>query len=132
MSKSLIGAALTGIAAVAVWTGVSAQSTTPLIVDVAEPALSETGAEGKYLFDANCAACHGANGSGSDQGPPLIHRIYHPGHHGDMSFYMAVREGTRAHHWSFGDMPAQPQVSPGDIPAIILYIREVQAENGIR
>ncbi len=132
MNRSLIGAMLAGIAAVAAWTAVGAQSTTPLIVDVAEPALSETAAEGKYLYDGNCAHCHGASGSGSDQGPPLIHRIYHPGHHGDMSFYLAVREGTKAHHWSFGDMPSQPQVSPGDIPAIILYIREVQAENGIR
>ena len=132
MNKPLAGAALAGIAAVAVWTGVSAQSTAPLIVEVAEPRLSETAAEGKTLFDTNCAACHGASGSGSDQGPPLIHRIYVSSHHGDMSFYMAVRQGTPAHHWSFGDMPAQPQVSPGDIPAIILYIREVQAENGIR
>ncbi len=132
MHKSPIGAALAGIAAVAAWTTVAAQSTTPLIVDVAEPRLSETAAAGKELFDNECSACHGASGSGSEYGPPLIHRIYHSGHHGDMSFYLAVRKGTQAHHWDFGDMPPQPQVRPGDIPAIILYIREVQAANGIR
>jgi mono/diheme cytochrome c family protein len=124
---------IAAFAGAAIWTAaVQAQMTGVLIVEVAEPRLSETGAAGKKLFDAECAACHGASGSGSDQGPPLIHRIYHPGHHGDLSFYRAVREGTRAHHWSFGDMAPQPQVRPADIPAIIRYIREVQAANGIR
>ncbi len=129
MRKTAIIAALAGAT---IWTAVQAQVMGPLIVEVAEPNLSETGAAGKKIFDANCAACHGAAGSGSDKGPPLIHRIYHPGHHGDMSFYRAVRQGTRAHHWAFGDMAPQPQVSPGDIPAVIRYIREVQAENGIK
>lgn len=134
MGKSLVLGAL-ALGAV-VWSGAQApgqaQGVGPLIVEVAEPRLSEQAQAGKTLFDANCASCHGPSGSGSEQGPPLIYRIYHPGHHGDMSFYIAVRKGTRAHHWSFGDMPPQPQVAPGDIPAIIRYIREVQEENGIR
>ena len=129
MRKILIAIAL---AAVGMWTAVQAQIMGPLIVEVAEPNLSETGAAGKVLFDANCAVCHGANGSGTEKGPPLIHRIYHPNHHGDMAFYRAVRQGTRAHHWNFGDMAPLPQVKPDDIPSIIRYIREVQAENGIR
>ena len=129
MRKAVIVVALAGAG---VWTAVQAQISGVVIVEVAEPNLSEKGAAGKILFDANCAGCHGASGSGTDQGPPLIHRIYHPGHHGDMSFYIAVRQGTRAHHWTFGDMAPQPQVSPEDIPSIIRYIREVQAENGIR
>lgn len=132
MNRSPILTALAIFAGAAAWTAVQAQVMGPLIVDVAEPRLSETAAAGKELFDNECSACHGASGSGSEYGPPLIHRIYHPGHHGDMSFYLAVRKGTQAHHWDFGDMPPQPQVRPGDIPAIILYIREVQAANGIR
>lgn len=66
-------------------------------------------------------------------GPPLVHKIYEPSHHGDMSFIMAVRNGVRAHHWRFGDMPAQTdaKLTDGEIGAVIAYIRELQRENGI-
>lgn len=47
----------------------------PASVDVTVPELSETAATGQSLFAANCAACHGRNVAGSDEGPPLIHPI---------------------------------------------------------
>lgn len=47
------------------------------------PGLTAAARDGRDLFDANCAACHGENATGSDKGPPLIHRIYEPSHHGD-------------------------------------------------
>jgi mono/diheme cytochrome c family protein len=94
--------------------------------------LSEQAQTGKLAFDAVCAACHGVNGSGKDGfGPPLIHKIYEPSHHGDMSFFMAVQNGVRAHHWRFGDMPAQDGLTRGDVSNIIAYVREVQRANGI-
>lgn len=96
------------------------------------PELSRGAAAGKRAFDANCAQCHGPSGTGSDKGPPLIHPIYNPGHHGDGSFFRAVREGVRRHHWTFGDMPAQPQVTKRQIEDIVAYVREVQVANGIR
>lgn len=95
------------------------------------PGLSETAAAGQSLFAANCAACHGPNAAGSDKGPPLVHPIYNPGHHSDQAFYNAVRQGSRQHHWAFGNMPAQPQVSNEDTALIIDYVRELQVANGI-
>ncbi|UXX83218.1 c-type cytochrome [Roseovarius pelagicus] len=94
--------------------------------------LSPEASMGKRAFDAVCADCHGANAAGKvGFGPPLIHKIYEPSHHGDMAFQMAAQNGVRAHHWKFGDMPPQPQVTRADAGSIIAYIREVQRANGI-
>jgi len=101
------------------------------LVEVRVPALSAIARKGAKAFDANCARCHGTNAAGSDRGPPLVHDIYNPGHHGDGAFFRAARRGARAHHWPFGDMPAQPQVTEEDISAIVRYIRELQEANGI-
>ncbi len=94
-------------------------------------ALSDTARAGEELFNANCSACHGANAAGTDQGPTLIDRIYHPNHHADFSFLSAVSRGVRQHHWRYGDMPAVPGVSPDDAAKIICYVRQVQRANGI-
>jgi len=96
------------------------------------PALSPQAVAGKAAFDAVCAQCHGTNALGSDHGPPLLHEIYNPGHHGDVAFLMAVRNGSRQHHWRFGDMPAQPTVSDQQVRDIVRYVRELQGANGIR
>ncbi|KAB2849084.1 MAG: cytochrome c, partial [Hyphomicrobiaceae bacterium] len=66
-----------------------------------------------------------------DKGPPLIHRVYHPGHHGDAAFFLAAKQGVRQHHWRFGDMAALPHVSDQQLAAIVRFVREVQAANGI-
>lgn len=95
------------------------------------PVLTTEQETGRILFDANCAACHGSNASGSDQGPPLIHRIYEPSHHGDMAFVLAARQGVRAHHWRFGNMPAIESVTEGEVVHITAYIRALQRANGI-
>jgi len=86
---------------------------------------------GASLFAANCAACHGQEGTGSNQGPPLIHRIYQPSHHDDFAFYRAVSGGSRQHHWQFGDMPPVPGVSMKDTANIIAYVRQQQRRAGI-
>lgn len=102
-------------------------------VAVAVPeTLSAEASGGKALFDAYCAECHGPNGSGSEQGPPLIHRVYEPGHHADLAFTLAARNGVRAHHWNFGDMDPVPEVSESEIGRIVSYIREIQRANNIR
>ena len=95
------------------------------------PTLTATAQLGADLFAANCSGCHGENGGGTDQGPPLIHAIYNPGHHADYSFVLAARNGVRAHHWRFGNMPPQPQVTEAQVMAIVRYVREVQQANGI-
>jgi mono/diheme cytochrome c family protein len=89
-------------------------------------------AQGKRLFDKNCAACHGPALQGSDKGPPLRHPVYEPSHHGDASFQAAVRYGVRAHHWKFGDMPPIQGVSPDEVAHITAYVRQQQRLVGIR
>lgn len=101
------------------------------VVDVVVPSLSAAALTGQMAFDANCAACHGRHGAGTDKGPPLIHDFYNPGHHSDAAFHRATREGTKQHHWRFGDMPPQPQVTPQEVDQIVRYIRELQTANGI-
>ncbi len=104
------------------------------LVQVKLPAaLSAKAEQGKTYFDAVCAACHGANAAGQ-QGvaPSLVHKIYEPSHHGDAAFMVAVRNGARQHHWSFGSMmPVEQPLSNAEIGAIIRYVRELQRENGI-
>ncbi len=86
---------------------------------------------GEQLFDRHCAACHGTKAGGTDNGPPLAHRVYEPSHHSDQAFYLAAKNGVAAHHWRFGNMPAQPQVTESDVAAIVAYVRWVQRESGI-
>ncbi len=95
------------------------------------PKLSMRAEIGKAAYDDVCAACHGEHGTGTDKGPPLVHPIYNPGHHAGEAFFRAARDGVRAHHWRFGDMPAQPDVTDQKVAAIILYVRELQRANGI-
>jgi mono/diheme cytochrome c family protein len=87
--------------------------------------------DGAGLYDRHCARCHGPQGTGSDQGPPLVNRIYEPSHHPDAAFYRAVSHGVRAHHWHFGDMPALGGLSNADVTAIIAYVRGLQRKAGI-
>ena len=102
------------------------------LAEVAVPTLSPTASEGEKIFNQNCAVCHGENAAGVDgAGPPLVHKIYEPSHHADMSFQLAVRQGVRQHHWRFGNMPAVPGVTETETSKIVLYVRELQRANGI-
>jgi mono/diheme cytochrome c family protein len=101
------------------------------VVDVKIPTLSALASDGKIAFDANCIVCHGQNAAGTEKGPPLVHDIYNPGHHADGAFFLAAKLGVRQHHWSYGDMPPQRQVTEPQIAAIVQYIRELQVANGI-
>ncbi len=87
---------------------------------------------GQVAFEAKCAVCHGANAAGQDRvAPPLVHKIYEPSHHGDAAFLLAAKNGVRAHHWRFGNMPPVEAVTDGDVKMIVAYVRELQRANGI-
>ncbi len=101
-------------------------------VSVRIPELGQIARLGKEDFDNNCAACHGINAAGTENGPSFIHTVYRPGHHADFAFQRAVETGVRAHHWRFGNMPPQPQVSKQELARIVVYVRELQIANGIR
>ncbi|GAB4383736.1 c-type cytochrome [Albidovulum sp.] len=103
-----------------------------IIASVTVPQLSAAETMGETAFNARCAKCHGPNAAGR-QGvaPPLVHRIYEPGHHADMAFFMAAENGVRSHHWPFGDMPPVPGITRAEIASIVAYIRALQRANGI-
>lgn len=96
------------------------------------PRFSEAAKQGAELYSANCIACHGKNTMGTENGPPFLHKIYEPSHHGDASFQRAAKSGVRAHHWPFGNMPPVPAVTPADVTLITKYVRELQRANGIQ
>lgn len=89
-------------------------------------------AQGKRLFEKHCAACHGNDLKGTHQGPPFLHPVYEPSHHGDASFQAAARMGVRAHHWKFGNMPPIPAVTPDEVAHITAYVRQQQRMVGIQ
>lgn len=96
------------------------------------PELSGRAVLGQAAFNAKCAVCHGENAAGQDGvAPPLINRIYEPGHHPESAFLRAVQTGVVSHHWSFGNMPPVEGLTAGDIKNIVAYIRALQKENGI-
>ena len=95
------------------------------------PEFSAKAKAGARLFAANCASCHGTNSTGTEQGPPLVHKIYEPGHHPDASFQRAVKQGVMSHHWRFGHMPPVPDLSQQEVAKIIAFVRELQRANGI-
>jgi cytochrome c len=89
-------------------------------------------ADGERTYDANCRSCHGPLGTGTEAGPPLVHRIYEPGHHSDAAFQLAVTRGVRAHHWSFGNMPPLPSVDSAEVARVTAYVRWLQRRAGIQ
>lgn len=99
---------------------------------VAEPPSPAAGLTGEQLFNQNCAACHGERGAGTQAGPPLVHKVYEPSHHADAAFLLAVRNGTTQHHWNYGNMPPQPQLTEAQVRLITAYVRVLQREAGIR
>lgn len=102
------------------------------LVAVTVPELSGDALEGEALFARNCADCHGADAAGREGfGPPLVHKIYEPGHHGDGAFFLAAARGVRAHHWTFGDMPPVETVTETEVAKIVAYVRALQRANGI-
>ena len=131
MRKTIIVAvcAVAAIGAGAIWW--MGDGPSPEVSTITLPRLTTAQAAGKTLFDANCAACHGRNATGTEQGPPLVHIIYEPNHHGDASFYRAAALGVRAHHWRFGNMAAVEGVTEADVAKIIDYVRALQRANGI-
>jgi mono/diheme cytochrome c family protein len=135
VSRRLIVFASTAAAAlaiVAILLNRTPSSGPTIPVDVRMPArLSALAAEGRDLFASTCAGCHGERAAGTDRGPPLVHVIYEPNHHADIAFFLAVRNGVRAHHWTHGNMPPLSHVSESDVGKMVRYVRELQLANGI-
>lgn len=85
---------------------------------------------GKQLYGGACAMCHGADLRGTKQGPSQLSKVYEPSHHPDEAYRLAVKNGVRAHHWRFGDMPSLPAFPDDAIRDVIAYIRSEQQKQG--
>lgn len=132
MSKKKLFSILLGVAVIGAILVFNYMKQSPPTARIIMPDnLSVKASAGQAPFEKNCSACHGPFGQGSEQGPPLIHDIYNPGHHADQAFYLAVRRGVRAHHWRFGNMPRLAPIEPMVMQSIIAFVREVQRANGI-
>lgn len=88
--------------------------------------------DGRGLYAANCARCHGGDLKGTTLGPPFLDAIYRPAHHADASFVIAVKNGVRPHHWNFGPMPPVTGLTDAQIAQITAFVREEQQAVGIR
>lgn len=86
---------------------------------------------GFELFQDNCAGCHGTDLKGTDQGPPLLHAFYKPGHHSDAAFYRAITAGSPQHHWNFGDMPPVAGIDAQQAKALVAFVRWAQQDAGL-
>lgn len=144
-----IGLIALGIGSWLIWGGPSERDLKTPIVDTrmhgmaagapAKPAdqivvpttFSSPASMGQVVFEEKCASCHGVNAAGTDNGPPLMHKIYEPSHHADFAFQAAARNGVTAHHWRFGNMPPVDGVTDKQIEWITQYVRELQRANGI-
>ena len=109
----------------------SAPAKPPTLQASADKPLPAEFEEGETKFNAFCSRCHGVQGKGTNNGPPLVHKIYEPNHHADMAFHRAAAQGVRAHHWKFGNMPKIEGVTSEDVTHIIGYIRWLQRQAGI-
>jgi mono/diheme cytochrome c family protein len=87
-------------------------------------------ARGQQLYGGACAMCHGVDLRGTSRGPSQLSKVYEPSHHPDEAYRLAVKNGVRAHHWRFGDMPSLPAFPDDAIRDVIAYIRSEQQKQG--
>jgi mono/diheme cytochrome c family protein len=106
-------------------------TSSPVQGDAESASVTAVAESGDALFSRYCQRCHGPAATGSNFGPPLVHKIYEPGHHPDAAFYRAVQGGVRAHHWQFGNMPPVAGVGNAQVTEIIAYVRQLQRNAGI-
>jgi mono/diheme cytochrome c family protein len=85
---------------------------------------------GALLYRQSCASCHGTDLRGTAEGPSHLSQVYEPSHHSDDSFRAAITQGTRAHHWNFGDMAPVRGLDDDEVDAIIAYVRAQQEAQG--
>ena len=87
--------------------------------------------KGQMLYERYCSSCHGVELDGTDEGPPLVHPYYKPSHHGDKAFYRAVLQGSKQHHWNFGDMQPVEGMTPGKMDSLLPYVRYYQQQKNL-
>jgi mono/diheme cytochrome c family protein len=128
-SRLQIGVWLLGLGILAACDSTQPTQPTKAALSSAVPAEFQTG---ETIFNTSCSACHGKQATGTDHGPPLVHKVYEPNHHGDQAFQRAAANGVQAHHWQFGNMPKIEAVTPADVDQVVKYVRWLQRQAGIQ
>jgi cytochrome c oxidase cbb3-type subunit III len=102
------------------FTSLRAQRATSANQSTASPGVSEA----RVLFTMNCGSCHGADGHGGERGPDLA----------TASEVQQLSDGDLAriiqHGVSGMGMPAFGSLAPGDVKAIVDYLRVLQGKGG--
>jgi mono/diheme cytochrome c family protein len=88
-------------------------------------------AQGERLYVEHCSLCHGKQGRGTHQGPPLVHEYYKPSRLPDLEFYTVVKKGAQPRHWRYGPMPPAKDLTSNNVVHIIAYVRQEQRRAGI-
>jgi len=78
--------------------------------------------EGKQIFATTCAACHGLDGAGGENGPDISHRREVQGL-SDKALLQIVRRGVPG-----TGMPAFGSLSDDQVKAVVGYLRSLQGQ----
>jgi mono/diheme cytochrome c family protein len=82
--------------------------------------------DGRALFAANCAVCHGTTGQGTDRAPSLREARYRPEQLSDADVADSIRNGVPDRESEYGPMPAFRQFDDAQIEALVEVVRELQ------
>ena len=80
--------------------------------------------EGMYIFEENCASCHGTFGEGTGDGPTLLTGALKPPAMTRDDLAALIRDG-------FGVIPPFEGLSRGDQADVIAYLISLQAYGGL-
>jgi mono/diheme cytochrome c family protein len=83
-------------------------------------------AYGKRIFESTCAGCHGANGKGGEA-PALNNKVLLE-NATDTFLFDTISRGRRGTVMAgFANAsPVRPALAPGDVEAVIAYLRSLQ------
>ena len=115
---------LLGLLLLGAWTGAEAQvSPRPRPAGVTDSSI----ARGRELFhgSANCAACHGVEGRGTDEGPALTGALWFHGPGTYAWLVEQIKQGIPAHHtWTGKPMPMRgwSYMPDDDVRAVAAYV----------
>jgi len=110
----------------------------PCVLVVRKPTDQAPGSEpadliaGEGVYQAKCSECHGADLRGTEKGPSYLSEVCEPSHHSDAAFLLAVRNGSPAHHWNYGDMAPVEGLTDRDVENLTGYVRSIQQRGGFK
>ena len=87
-------------------------------------------ADGRQIYAAKCAECHGANLEGTSRGPSHLSRVYEPGAPLGREFPPGHQAGLAPAPLELRPMAPVAGLSDADVNAVIAFVRAQQRERG--